>query len=486
PAGGHRDADARRLGKALAAIPVRRVDIGEGSVTFASRTERDAISHLNGSILLSGDGAALSAAGELIWRGERVAISLNSALPGTKANEQSLPLDLSVQTPLAAAEFEGEGVAADGLQIKGQLELQIRNLRLFTRWLGLLIPDGRGFGSFSASGPFQWQGTRMAFDEGSFVLDGNRALGTLGLDAGGARPKIDGTLAFTTIALAQYLPHTAPGPAPAAAAPPGSAASPEPKRSLPVDFPILHHLDLDLRLSMTRIVMGALEVGQTAFSVALNSGNLVADFAVLDLCGGTGSGRLAFDAAAPDTQVRLSGHLSGIAAKRCIEAAIEASPLDARTSVIFDLSSSGRSMNSLISNLSGTAMIKARAGSLALDLNALTPETASGAQDPVKLLFGGTTEFAEASGELIFRKDSIYAADLRVLAPPRLFSGDGTIDLKKRTLEFQVVSELAARGAPQEGSTPAASGPPPTVLLSGPWKSPVITVRETQPPAPAQ
>ena len=75
----------------------------------------------------------------------------------------------------------------------------------FFKWIGIRIPDGDSLKGFSAAGAFHLAGSTLTFDDGTFTLDGNKAVGLLALTAGDPRPRVEGTLAFDRLVLDPYL-----------------------------------------------------------------------------------------------------------------------------------------------------------------------------------------------------------------------------------------------------------------------------------------
>ena len=165
--------------------PVAAIKIVNGDITASGPQTSEKLTGLNGVASLSAPQGALAARGDFAWRGQELNFSFEASPPATADNGAKTPVALTVQSPLVSAEMEGEGTLDDLLRVTGMLELEVTILRGFARWLGLLIPDGPGLGPFLASGGFQLQGSRLGFNEGTFSLDGNKALGTMTVDFDG-------------------------------------------------------------------------------------------------------------------------------------------------------------------------------------------------------------------------------------------------------------------------------------------------------------
>lgn len=461
--------------KALRSMPIRDIMILNGTAILSGSTSAEKLSALNAQASLSLPGGEISVKGDMQWHDEPVSFSLKNAIADPDTKPENKSFTLSIRSPEVSADLDGESVFTNGLQVMGDLDLEIPDMRRFAHWLGLLIPDGQGLGYFSASGPFHWHGSRMGFNDGSFSLDGNRALGTLGLEVGGVRPKIDGTLAVATLTLSQYLDKTQDTKSNVTPLLAGKDARKSRVSKQLLNFPLLHHFDLDLRLSTTQILARPISLGQTALSIAVKSGHLIADFATLDVCGGNGSGRLSFDAAVPDTEVRLTGNMTGVSLKACIETLMPASPLSGNADLSLDLASQGRTKTDLLTHLRGKAIVKTMEGEIALNLAVLAAVTQPETGDLWQKLHTGSTKFSNSSAELIFRKGSIYASKLGIVSGKMLYSGEGTVDYTAKKLDFRLSAKARNTKITDQGPVSPAKRET-VILMKGPWLKPDLQI----------
>lgn len=468
-------AEAATLLKALRLGPVPEIRLVNGIIIAAGPHAREKITGLDADLTMDSESGRFAAGGQLKWRGQPLTFEFAARQKKKRDEQARMSIKLSLKGPLLDADVVGESTIADKLRVAGTLDLKIVNLRRFGRWLGLLIPDGHGLGPFTATGPFYLRGHRIGFDDGTFSLDGNRSLGALAVEFGGARPQIEGTLAFSTIDLGQYI-RAAPQAPPAGKT--GTAPTPRP---VAVNFPLLHHLDLDLRLSASEVTTPVLALGQTALSVASKSGRLVADFAILDMCGGNGNGRLTFDAALPDTQYRLNANMTGVDARRCIERIAGQSPVSAALALTIDLTSKGRTADEVLQGLGGKVMVKAGAGEIRLDLTDLASRPAFDALNGWAKAMTKTAAFERAKAELIFRQGTIFGDQISLVSGESEFSGEGTIDLVNRRLDLRLNVGKTAKPGPAGQQAPAPAAPARVVIIRGPWSQPALWVEDLQP-----
>ena len=171
------------------------------------------------------------------------------------------------------------------------------------------FPTATVLKGFSAAGGFHLAGSALTFDDGTFTLDGNKAVGLLALTAGDPRPRVEGTLAFDRLVLDPYLGSAAPkaGKQPDGAAP------------FPFNQPLLQFIDADLRISAAAIEAGALKLGRGGFTITAKQGSVASEVGELELCGGSADGRLNVDLAQAKKQINLVANLADISLDACLE-----------------------------------------------------------------------------------------------------------------------------------------------------------------------
>ena len=452
---------------ALRSAPTSRIKIKHGTLNVSGTGSADKVTELFADLTIDDSGAA-SGDGSFRWRGQTVAVSLSSGSPTVLASTAKSPVQVDLSNELVTARIEGEATIADGLQVQGDLELDITDLRRFSKWTGLLVPDGPGLGAFKASGTFNWLGRRIAFDDGTFALDGNKALGAVALKFDGPRPAIEGTLALDTLDLAPYLTPSRSGEAKAGK---GKA---QPVR---LDFPILHHLDLDLRVSTTRVRAAALSLAQSAFSVSLKAGKLSGDFAVFDLCGGKGDGRLELDAALPLPRFDVSATMTGASAQDCITSFAATSPVEGTADVTMSLTSEGRNSGELLERLGGRLTVALTEGQTNVDLAKVLSQARKGDLRGWSSVTGTPTRFDSLAADFELDKGSARTDSFKMQTGETTITGEGTIDLASRRLDWRLsLARKTAGPLPEVRAFVARLAD--ALVISGPLSEPVIRLEK--------
>ncbi len=453
---------------ALARAPFEQIAIENGQIFVSGPQTKEQFDGVAVRLNISAPDGSLSSRGRFSWRGEDITFRHNSGTAEKTGKAVRAPIEISVEGSLLAAEVEGTATLDSGLKIDGDMDLQVPDLPKFAKWTGVLLPDDMQGGAFAASGTFHWAGHRIGFDQGTFALDGNRALGAVAIEFGGPRPQIEGTLALQRLDLTRYF-H----PQPAEQGSDDAADGRQHAQAVQMDFPLLHHVNVDLRISTTELTAGRLSVGQSALSVVLNAGRLAADIAVFDICGGNGNGRFEFDATVPDSAFRATTTLTNVLAESCIGLFTSQSPVKGRADVSAELTSNGRVAEDLIAGLNGKATIEIAEGQIALDAMALLADLKAGPITGWQAASSGDVEFRELSGELLFRRGEVYTDSLSFILAPNVLRAEGAVGLIRRDLDLRLKIAKA-----DEVEASAAAGPEQelvgTIVIKGPWSEPTF------------
>ncbi|MDA7947475.1 MAG: AsmA family protein [Hyphomicrobiaceae bacterium] len=453
---------------ALSRAPFDQIVIENGRILISGPQMKEELSKIDGKINLSDPEGVFSSRGSFTWREQELTFYHESGSAEKTGNAIRIPIEVSIEGGLLRTDVDGMATLGKGLKIDGDVDLQIPDLPMFAKWTGVLLPDDIHGGAFAVNGTFHWAGHRIGFDEGTFALDGNRALGAVALEFGGPRPQIEGTLALQRLDLTRYL-------QPDTAEQKTEGAKSDRRRAKPVqmDFPLLHHINLDLRISTTELTAGRLSIGQSALSVVLSSGRLAADIAVFDICGGNGNGRLEFDATVPDSKIRLTTSLSNVLAESCVGLFAKQSPVKGPANVTADLTSNGRVANDLIAGLNGKVTIEIAQGQMSFDAVQLLANLREGPLKGWQAVNRDEVEFSELTGTLLFRRGEIYTDSLQVALAPDILRTEGKVGLANHSLDLRleiaklVEAQTEDKGQPDTKLVGA-------IVIKGPWSEPIF------------
>ncbi len=455
--------------RTLQTSPFRQLSIERGEAVFVNENGGKQFTAIATEIALAEDGS-ISGQGQFSWRGKPVEFTLESGAPRIVADSAKSQIDLIVAGPMIEGHIQGEATIADDAQIAGTLEVQVPHLRKFVNWIGLLVPEGRGLSRFTATGSVNWADRKIAIDNGHFELDGNRASGALALQYATPRPALEGTLALTDLHLSQYL----------AAPYKNGTVKPALHSVKSLTFPLLHHFDADLRLSASELKAKPISIGETALTLSLKSGVLAAEFAIFDMCGGKGSGRMELDAGKTRPRIQLTADFDKLTPETCIELFIPDSPItSSSTALSLALSSDGSTTRELIEKVDGELSIKMQTGKLSIDplkvITAARKQTLRG----WKSVLGNSRNFETLTASFELGDGNAKSDKLEVVSGRTTVTGRGTIDIATRKLQwrFNVANEAFGR-VPRFGNIVAELVD--SLIIQGPLAEPTFRLEQKQ------
>lgn len=240
---------------------------------------------------------SVSATGAFTWGGERLEAMGSFDAPQSYFTGGVSPLRFALGSPLLHMVFNGRASSLNGLQLDGEVNANTPSLRRLISWGGYPLPSGATLGPASIKTQARWLGTTLAFTATTLEVDGNQARGALNLVTGAERPALDGTLAFETADLSPY--------AESALAHLNSNGS---WQQAPAEIRSLSAIDLDLRLSTRRLVLGGAQFGGADLNVNLARGRLTLNLADLSAYAGRLQGTL--KAHCVEGRLIAEGHLA--------------------------------------------------------------------------------------------------------------------------------------------------------------------------------
>jgi hypothetical protein len=450
-----------RVANVLNGAPLRVLRVRGGTIKIPTASGSEIIEKFNARFDLSSGTGALSSSGSFVLRDETVSFELDSGAPVETERSLSVPVTLTFDAEPVKAQVTGAASFANGFQLDGDMKADIANAREFFRWAGIPLAEGRGLKGLSVSGAAHWNGTTLTFDEGSFVLDGNAAIGALAITPGG-RPSFDGTLAFDRLQLDPYI---------GARTPKGvNAASPPPDQS------VFSHFDTDLRISAAEITVPGIKLGRGGFTLSTREGLVASEVGELEICGGTVTGRIDVDVSQAANIATLAGKLSDVPIEDCLGPLGLQMPFGGVGTLKAEFVTEGTNYDELAQGLAGPFKLKARKGALAIDLTRFF--AGQGADEGDGWSSDNVTAFEDLTAECRLGAGHIWCEKFNMKTERGLISGSGDVNLGQQTLDWRLF--VANHAAPLETSQLAAKTPP-QISISGALTQPVI--RRVEPAA---
>jgi AsmA protein len=402
--------------------------------------------------------------GSFMLRGQRLALEA-TLTPLAEGHPHEWATKLALRGDLLEAALDGTVKAAADLEIVGEAELTCRSLRRLARWFGVPIPAAEGLNAATVRGQMKWAHRTVAIENANVAVDGNEASGALLLNLSGERPLIDGTLAFGALDLAPYV----------EAARSQSFVFDRQTASwsaFDLSFPLIKHVDADLRISAPKVMLGSYGLGRGAATITVRSGKLLGELAELELQSGVASGQFTADTNELVPRYGLRGKIDNLEASAAAAAVFGSGALSGRAMLFIELSGSGQTPAELLRGLSGRATLSLpEGGRLQLDVNALRAAAREGAAGWGQLAKGQTAlEPFEAKA----------AIDNGVVIPEQAcargggfgLAAAGRIDMVEHTLDVRLNVKANPPGDRPLRAADLEDGE--AITLRGSWQAPLV------------
>ena len=405
---------------------------------------------------LDGSGS-LSATG--IWRGEELALDVNSPTPMLLLGGGVAPLTVSLKSAPANFSFEGSADFARNEFFDGQAKFSTPSLRRVLEWSDREMAGSSAIGSVSISSRVTGNAQRLTFEDAAMDVDGNPGSGVLDVSLTGRRPLITGTLDFETIDLLSVLTAFTP----LEAGPGGDPAE--------INLSFASRIDVDLRLSAAKAALGSVTLNRIAATAHLTDGLAAFDVTDAAAFGGSVQASIRFDTKPETAQVELrllASEIKGDAFAAAVGWKRLAPTGSGKISVI--LKGAGNGWDAILGSADGSVSGSFGSGTLSgFDLGLFLERIAT----------GGFFPLGEAAGTPM----PVTRAELKA----QVSDGVATIDKAEAMsdryrLLLSGVATYAGRGLALSGSiepagetVPAAGAPSPDFFVGGTWNAPFIS-----------
>lgn len=441
-------------------VPLSVVHVRGGELIIPTTSGPETVKKINAHFDASDGAGAVSGFGKVLWRGVAVRFTLNGGAVTEAPDGPRLPVRLTLNSDPIKAKLSGTASLSGGFGLDGDMQAKIDDVRRLLAWVGISTAQGPGLKALTASGAFHLSGPTLTFDDGTFSLDGNEAVGLLTVTAG-PRPRVEGTLAFDRLALAPYL-----GASQTEVTQEGGAA---PSEISVFDWPLAQSLDADLRISAAEIDASAFKLGRGAITFTAKQGVIVGELGELELCGGSAAGRAGLDLTQASKRLTLTASLTDIAAESCLQQAALDIPLKGVGRLKTEVATEGRDVPELVKGLSGSLKVSARDGMVPVDFSPLLLATIPLEGQSWNRSSG--TPFSQLNADCRLAGGHIWCQAFSMQTPSGLISGSGDIDLPRQTLDWDVV--VAGHADALKGQQPVVQDTP-KVSIRGSLVQPTI------------
>jgi AsmA protein len=415
------------------------------------------LSSVNADINWPDPSATASVKGSAVWQDENFDFngSIGTPLDLVGGNPAALRFAIA-STPLRAS-FNGtirNLAQPDG---EGQLSVTTPSIRRLASFFDMPMGEGSTLGSASIESQANLAAGILTFADAKISVDGNEGEGVLSLDLAGAKPSIQGTLAFESLDLSAYAEALARAVAAARAAP-----------DQPFAVSALNEGDVDLRVSASQVLLGNARLGRTAASATIRDDRLTLSVGEAQLYGGRLSASLSATLKDEAASTSLQGRVDGLPVRAALSDLFGISQVDGTGSGTVNLSAHGTSWNGLMASLSGSGQAKITEGTFdGINIGALSQQITADGTISGNLL-GGSTKFTQADGSFQISSDQVTAAPIAVKGNGYAINLTGEAPLQASTVSARGTLEI------DRGAAPASTTITVPFIIGGSWAHPTL------------
>lgn len=329
--------------------PFGRVRVVDGYVTYenAQTGVKGAVSAINLNISWRSEKESAVATGTMDWRGETVDFSGSLAKPAEFFAGNTTPASVNLRATPLRLTFQGNAFAASGMGLDGDINLATPSVRRALAWIGRNVGEGSTLGAASIKAKAKVARSAITLSDAAMELDGNEATGSVRLTLDGARPSLQGTLAFSSLDVSPYLESVRAGLA--------NSSDWEP---VEINLAALRDTDLDLRFSAQQVIVGNAKFGAAAASAVGTGGRISFDVGELQVYGGTLQAAVTADLQQPAINATMRVTVTDVPTKPLLGALAGIDTLDGMASGSIDVRGRAETWNALVRTATGSATVR--------------------------------------------------------------------------------------------------------------------------------
>jgi AsmA protein len=481
------------------------VSVIDGTVRYIDERAgvRHEIQSLDLELAVNDIGGPLAAKGSLGWRGERVGFV--GALSPVRAllQEQKARLTLELSGRSIEAHYDGALDVVSGLALDGLVSLKAPSLQAVGNLLGSPVDAGQDPGALNLSSSLTSAGGQVSLSRLTLTVGDTSLNGEVAIETKGARPRLSGTLQLSELDLGRILVR----PGPPAAAPPAARRQSDPiedilrrKDDAPakapqvrgftkragggsdwsddlIDFSPLGLADADLKLTVGRVVHKDIKTGPSRLSLELNDKVASITLEELQLYGGRGRGRLTLDGSGPTPVTGANLTLQGVSALPLLKDALGFDWLEGRSTITLALAGQGVSERQMVETLNGKVDLATASGALnGIDVDKQLRNIEQGRFTDIGFKPGDKTQFSEFAATFVIANGVAQNQDLRLVSPRVRVTGQGSVNLAQRQLDYTVNPKIAG-GVAAPGAVINVKNLEIPVHISGSWDKPSFSIK---------
>lgn len=459
--------------------PALRLDdvrLENAVVTYydAATGERQALAGINAKVSLPSFEGPFDVEASADWQERTISLTAHVDKPQAIAQGESTALTLSAGSDgLFEFGFNGTASAGNAPQGAGRLTFASKDLAALLAWAGAAPEAGVKLPeSVSLSADVTGSPTRIGLADLALGFDANTLTGAVTADIGGPVPAVVVSLKGGDLDFRPYMPAdegtSGSGQADGAATAGGSADWSDDV----IDLSALDMAQVSLDFSAGSIRTGLLDTGTTAIRLTSRSGTTALEILELGIYDGKATGAINIDRTGGVPAFSIVLNADGVQAQPALQQFADFGDFLGTVKTEIDLKTAGNTERKLVSALAGKGLVQVTDGAiLGYNLAAAVRNVSTGGLD-LDYDKAARTDFAEIFATFTATSGVLSNSDFRMNAPLLRVTGEGTVPLPPRQIDYRVLPKLVASLTGQGAQSAGGLGIP--VRIRGSWDDPSI------------
>lgn len=476
---------AKPAGQPAGGAPQGTLKLGDvrlvnGKLNYANLQtgDKQTLEQINAKVSLPSMDSPLGVTGSAVWNKEKVDLTLNTGpLSKMMAGERGT-VAAKVASRHLNVDFNGNAqMKGDQTTAQGDVGVESPSIKDLAAWAGSPMKDVKPntMGKLSIKGKLAMAGKKLDFSDAKILVDAIDATGALSVDSTRDKPQVKGKLDVVSLDLNPYLGPEQP-----------AQAQQQDWSDAPIDVSALKTFDAELAMSAGQVIVRKIKTGKATLNVVVKDARATIDAAIPKpgLYQGEGNLQIVVNAASNPPAYEIKSKLAGVQAEPYLKDAQDTDKLSGTLSADAAIAGRGNSQKQIMPTLNGQGAVKFADGALkGIDLAGIARQLGEvgkgGATfDPSRLatgfknLMGGggqaeKTDFTEFGGTFTIANGVLTNKDLAMKSPFVRVTGQGTVSLPPKTMDYTVNIAAVATAQGQGGAQQGGVGIP--VNCKGPW-----------------
>jgi AsmA protein len=371
-----------------------------------------------------------------VWNGRAVDMRSTIADPKAVLAQQRTALSFNAASVTGNFSFDGALFFAAGPQLDGALKIESNAFDDALEWFDIRTREAPGFDRLSVEAQASLAGHTLQLSELQLSVDGNTAAGIMNLSLADRRATVDGTLAFDSLNIDDYLEADEAG------------EGLEEETPLP-QFDPPRNLTMDIRLSANQVQGAGFEAQNIAASLVVKDRRIDIGIGTAEFMGGVMAGSISARPIGDVLRVKTDLTLRDVPMSRLVPLN-EPFGIDGQANATLVLEGAAKTVESLRRAMYGLSTFEVRNGQVTgIDVPAMVTALRTQSLEGFRTGSGVATPFTALVIDVETIRGVARTQKLSMLGDNFELNGDGQIDLVAETIQGTGQIDVYPDGRPQ-------------------------------------